>query len=81
VNQRAATFRARVDDEVGPLSGIHEFSDVVALQFKALAKGEHPAHSRPQDLREAALANHQDPFVIADENTAQHKISTSSRMN
>src|SRR5215472_6697992 len=51
---------ARADDEVGPLSRIHEFSDVVALQFNALAKGEHPAHSRSQDLSEAALANHQD---------------------
>jgi hypothetical protein len=68
-------IRAGVGDVVCPLTRIDKLTDIAALQLNAPAEREHPALSRFEDLREAALADHQDAFVIADQNTAQHSNS------
>jgi len=58
------------------LADEHQIARVVALQFDALERRDHPVHTGAEDLCEAALADDEDEFVVANDLT-EHERCTS----
>jgi hypothetical protein len=63
VKQRDTVSGWWLGDVIGPVAREDQIADIVRQQFDAAA--ENPALAGAQNLHKAALADHQDTFIVA----------------
>ena len=61
-----------VGDGRHPFAGEQKVARVVTLQGDSVEEREHPVHAGVEDALETALANHEDTFMVTDDDTTEH---------